>query len=155
MTIQEIRIGDKVQDRNGFEFEVVALFKDGTVYCDFEGNEADIWEFKVDELERVVNDVVGRAEDLLDKFAQDEGFGNWETVVLNCHHSVIRSVAIAAVNQALRQPLVNDNVYILIDGHGDNLAYIIKDEKELEHWKSDGSIEKGDKLYKAVFVEQF
>lgn len=59
MTIQEIRIGDKVQDRNGFEFEVVALFKDGTVYCDFDGNEADIWEFKVDELERVVNDVSG------------------------------------------------------------------------------------------------
>jgi hypothetical protein len=46
------------------------------------------------------------AEDLLDKFAQDEGFGNWETVVLNCHHSVIRSVAIAAVNEALHQPLV-------------------------------------------------
>jgi hypothetical protein len=44
------------------------------------------------------------AEDLLDKFAQDEGFGNWDTVVLNCHHSVIRSVAIAAVNEALRQP---------------------------------------------------
>ena len=47
------------------------------------------------------------AEDLLDKFAQDEGFGNWDTVVLNCHHSVIRSVAIAAVNEALRQPLVS------------------------------------------------
>ena len=43
------------------------------------------------------------AEDLLDKFAQDEGFGNWDTVVLNCHHSVIRSVAIAAVKQALHQ----------------------------------------------------
>lgn len=55
MTIQEIRIGDKVQDRDGFEFEVVALFKDGTVYCDFEGNEADVWEFKVDELNRIVN----------------------------------------------------------------------------------------------------
>lgn len=50
------------------------------------------------------------AEDLLDKFAQDEGFGNWETVVLNCHHSVIRSVAIAAVNQALRQQLVIGSV---------------------------------------------
>ena len=24
------------------------------------------------------------AEDLLDKFAQDEGFGNWDTVVLTC-----------------------------------------------------------------------
>lgn len=50
------------------------------------------------------------AEDLLDKFAQDEGFGNWETVVLNCHHSVIISVAIAAVNQALRQPTVISSV---------------------------------------------
>lgn len=47
------------------------------------------------------------AEDLLDKFAQHEGFGNWDTVVLNCHHSVIRSVAIAAVNQALHQPHVS------------------------------------------------
>lgn len=65
MTIQEIRIGDKVQDRNGFKFEVVALFKDGTVYCDFEGNEGDVWEFKVDELEIVVNDVVGRSEQLV------------------------------------------------------------------------------------------
>ncbi|HEY8366414.1 MAG TPA: hypothetical protein VIL57_04615 [Bacteroidia bacterium] len=62
MTIQEIRIGDKVQDRNGFEFEVVSLFKDGTVYCDFEGNEGDVWEFKVEELERVVNDVVWQNE---------------------------------------------------------------------------------------------
>jgi len=54
-----------------------------------------------------------------------------------------------------QQTDVSGNVYILIDGLGDNLAYIIKDEKELEHWKSDGSIVKGDKLYKAVFVEQF
>ena len=52
------------------------------------------------------------AEDLLDKFAQHEGFGNWDTVVLNCHHSVIRSVAIAAVNQALRQPLVSGELPI-------------------------------------------
>lgn len=55
MRKQEIRIGDKVKDRNGFEFEVVALFKDGTVYCDFEGNEGDVWEFKVDELKKVLN----------------------------------------------------------------------------------------------------
>lgn len=47
------------------------------------------------------------AEALLDKFAQDEGFGNFETVILNCHRSVIRSVAIAALNQALHQPLIS------------------------------------------------
>jgi len=58
-------------------------------------------------------------------------------------------------NEALNKTDVSGSVYILIDGHCDNLAYIIKDEKELEHWKSDGSIEKGDKLYKAFFVEQF
>lgn len=57
--------------------------------------------------------------------------------------------------EALNKTAVSGSVYILIDGHGDNLAYIIKDEKELELWKSDGSIEKGDKLYKAFFVEQF
>lgn len=53
--------------------------------------------------------------------------------------------------EALNKTDVSGSVYILIDGHGDNLAYIIKDEKELELWKSDGSIEKGDKLYKAFF----
>ncbi len=66
------------------------------------------------------------AEDLLDKFAQDEGFGNWETVVLNCHHSVIRSVAIAAVNQALRQPLVVWRSEQLVCDHPDEA--IIKDK---------------------------
>ena len=55
------------------------------------------------------------AEDLLDKFAQDEGFGNWDTVVLNCHHSVIRSVAIAAVKQALHQPTVSGSLPSLDD----------------------------------------
>lgn len=62
------------------------------------------------------------AEDLLDKFAQDEGFGNWETVVLNCHHSVIRNVAIAAVTQALRQPLVSGRSEQLPCGNCENYA---------------------------------
>ena len=53
------------------------------------------------------------------------------------------------------QATVSGSVFILINGRGDNTAYIIKDEKELERWKSDGSTEKGDKLYKAVLIEQF
>lgn len=74
--------------------------------------------------------VVERAEDLLDKFAQDEGFGNWETVVLNCHHSIIRSVAIAAVNQALHQPLVMESFCYCSKGKGidhdeDGKAYCV------------------------------
>ena len=40
-----LRIGNKVQDNNGFIFDVVSIFKDGTVYSDFEGNEGDVWEF--------------------------------------------------------------------------------------------------------------
>jgi|SRR5690606_6511207 len=50
---------------------------------------------------------------------------------------------------------VNSNVYILISRYNNSHAYIIEDEKELEDWKSDGSIEKGDKLYKAFFIKQF
>jgi len=59
------------------------------------------------------------------------------------------------LNSSLHKTDVIGSVYILINGHCDKLAYLIKDEKELELWKSDGSIEKGDKLYKAFFVEQF
>lgn len=40
-----LRISNKVQDNNGFVFDVVSIFEDGTVYCDFEGNEGDVWEF--------------------------------------------------------------------------------------------------------------
>lgn len=40
-----LRVGNKVQDNNGFIFDVVSIFKDGTIYCDFEENEGDVWEF--------------------------------------------------------------------------------------------------------------
>ena len=43
--IEELRIGNKVQDNNGFIFYVVSIFEDGTIYCDFEWNEGDVWEF--------------------------------------------------------------------------------------------------------------
>ena len=41
----ELRIGNKVQDANGFIFDVVSIHEDGTVYCYFDGNEGDVWEF--------------------------------------------------------------------------------------------------------------
>lgn len=44
-----------------------------------------------------------KAEDLLNEISQSLGFGDWQTVVLNCHHTVIRDIAIAAVNKALLQ----------------------------------------------------
>lgn len=45
MEAKGLRVGNKVQDNNGFIFDVVSIFKDGTIYCDFEGNEGDVWEF--------------------------------------------------------------------------------------------------------------
>lgn len=41
----ELRIGNKVQDGNGFIFDIVSIHDDGTVYCDFKGNEGGVWEF--------------------------------------------------------------------------------------------------------------
>lgn len=41
----ELRIKNIVQDGNGFEMRVVSIHDDGTVYCDFDGNEGDVWEF--------------------------------------------------------------------------------------------------------------
>ena len=40
-----LRIGNKVQDDAGFIFDVVSIHDDGTVYCDFDGNEGGVWEF--------------------------------------------------------------------------------------------------------------
>lgn len=41
---QELRIGNKVKDENGFIFDVVGLGK-GWITVDFHGNEGDVWEF--------------------------------------------------------------------------------------------------------------
>ena len=45
LEIRELRIGNKVQDSNGFNFDVVSIHNDGNVYCDFKGNEGGVWEF--------------------------------------------------------------------------------------------------------------
>lgn len=51
MDIRDLKIGDKVcNPQDGFPMTVVGLnstladLSNGTVYLDFEGNEADIWE---------------------------------------------------------------------------------------------------------------
>lgn len=41
----QLRIGNLVQDRNGVIMRVVSIHEDGTIYCDFEGNEGGVWEF--------------------------------------------------------------------------------------------------------------
>ena len=60
MNITELRIGDRVQEKNTrFPMTVVGLYstldnlKLGTVDLDFEGNEGDMWEHKPEELEKV------------------------------------------------------------------------------------------------------
>lgn len=45
MEIQDLRIGNYVQDNSGFIFNVVSIHDDGTVYCDFKKNEGNVWEF--------------------------------------------------------------------------------------------------------------
>lgn len=59
MKITELRIGDRVQEKNTrFPMTVVGLYstlddlKSGTVNLDFEGNEDDVWIRKPEELER-------------------------------------------------------------------------------------------------------
>ena len=62
MNITELRIGDRVQEKNTrFPMTVVGLHSTledlktgkGTVSLDFEGNEGDVWECEAEELERV------------------------------------------------------------------------------------------------------
>lgn len=60
MNITELRIGDRVQEKNTrFPMTVVGLYstlddlKSGMVDLDFEGNEGDVWIHKPEELERV------------------------------------------------------------------------------------------------------
>lgn len=52
--IEDVRIGDKVRfycgsrkDRVTFEMEVEGIFKDGTLYVNFEGNDGDIIEERI------------------------------------------------------------------------------------------------------------
>ena len=55
MKITEIKIGDKLCDKiDKFPMYVVGIFDDGTVYLDFEGNEGDVWDAKIETLERVL-----------------------------------------------------------------------------------------------------
>ncbi len=53
MKIEDVRIGMNVKDHNGFVFQVVAIFLEGDVYLDFEGNEGDVWEEKAENLTEV------------------------------------------------------------------------------------------------------
>lgn len=60
MKIQDIRVGQKVRDKStGWEMIVTVVgvvsidMDDPYVYCDFEGNEGDVWEYSPEELEAV------------------------------------------------------------------------------------------------------
>ena len=58
MKITELRIGDLVNDKTTqLEFYVVGVWGDpeepdkGTVYLDFDGNEADVWECDINDID--------------------------------------------------------------------------------------------------------
>ena len=44
MKIEELKINNYVGDAHGFPMYITALFADGNVYLDFDGNEGDVWE---------------------------------------------------------------------------------------------------------------
>ena len=48
MNVEELRIGQPIL-MNGFEMRIVALFEEGDMYLDFEGNEGDVWEANVED----------------------------------------------------------------------------------------------------------
>ena len=60
MKIEEMRIGQRVRDiKTGWEMTVTGLgvinldLDNPYVYCDFEGNEGDVWEYEPEDLEEV------------------------------------------------------------------------------------------------------
>lgn len=60
MKITELNIGDVICDKNNkFAMTVVGFFADsqdrtkGVVYLDFEGNEGDVWEEDVEDIELI------------------------------------------------------------------------------------------------------
>lgn len=77
-----------------------------------------------------------KAEDILNQLSQDEGFGDWNTVVLNCHHSVITSIATAAVNQALLQPPVSGSLPTLVESKKAMLKRKIKFVDTMDRFSS-------------------
>lgn len=56
LTLHELRIGDWVQEYSditekfSMPMYVSAIFEDGTVYLNFNGNEGDIWEANIDDI---------------------------------------------------------------------------------------------------------
>lgn len=50
MTASDLRIGNWVHDGSRFPMQVVAIFED-EVYLNFEGNEGDVWECKIQDLQ--------------------------------------------------------------------------------------------------------
>lgn len=53
MDIKELYIGNMVQNKSHkFPMRVVGLFASDTVYLDFDGNEGDVWEEDIEDLEK-------------------------------------------------------------------------------------------------------
>ena len=73
MEVNELKIGDEVcNSRTKFPMKVVGLFEDGTVYLDFEGNEGDVWEEQVSDLEFVNNTNMEQKGTFIDRLIQEQ-----------------------------------------------------------------------------------
>lgn len=102
MKITELRIGDRVQEKNTrFPMTVVGLYstldnlKLGLVDLDFEGNEGDVWVCKPEELERVNSQSTD-----WDKVRINAAIANMQTLMAQSWQMEANEVAKVAVKYA-------------------------------------------------------
>lgn len=102
MNITELRIGDRVQEKNTrFPMTVVGLYstldnlKLGMVDLDFEGNEGDVWIRKPEELERVNSQSTD-----WDKVRINAAISNMQTLMAQSWQMEANEVAKVAVKYA-------------------------------------------------------
>lgn len=73
MKPEELRIGNIVQDHNGFQMQVVGIFED-EILLDFEGNEGDVWQFSKKEMELLQGVPLTESWLLNYGFIEEDGF---------------------------------------------------------------------------------
>lgn len=102
MNITDIRIGDRVQEKNTrFPMTVVGLYstlddlKSGTVNLDFEGNEGDMWECKPEEIERADSQSTD-----WDKIRINAAIANMQTLMVQSWQMEADEIAKVAVKYA-------------------------------------------------------
>lgn len=67
LKVEDIRIGMVLQDKvSKFPMRVVGIWHDGTIQLDFDGNEGDIWEEDLKDLELTENETTVSTEMIME-----------------------------------------------------------------------------------------